>query len=185
MLEKKIVMLVCAAGILACGACFLPPLPQRPPPPPPPRLDLQGIQNIRVEVTNNSESHYLDSGNLAEAVANSINWRTKETGVSAHVQKEAGEGDAVLAITVLNETATPETTPKNGGATQWSFFIKTSATLTKQNGQVAWHETEAGSRFSRALAQDDPIAVWKDPSLQSGLSFALSRRMVYRMFYVH
>lgn len=186
MLEKKLVTLVCAVGILACGACFLPPLPQhRPPPPPPPILDLQGIQSIRVEVTNNSASRHLDPSGLAQAVANAINWRTKDHGVSAHVQKEAGDGDAVLAVTVLSETATPETTAKNSGLTRWSFLVGTSASLTKLNGQRVWHETEVDSRFNRSFAQQDPGLLWNDPSVTPWLSGALSQRVVYRMFYVH
>jgi len=58
-------------------------------PTPPRKLDLQGIQSIRVEVTNASEFHHLDPSDLAQAVANAINWRTRETGVNAHIQKEA------------------------------------------------------------------------------------------------
>jgi len=35
MVEKKLLTLAGVVGILACGACFLPPLPQHEPPPPP------------------------------------------------------------------------------------------------------------------------------------------------------
>jgi len=182
MLEKKLVTLVCAAGILACGACFLPPLPQHRPQPPQVQLDLQGVQSIRVEVTNNSASHHLDSSELAQAIANSINWRTKETGVNAHVQKEAG--DAVLAIAVLSEMATPGPILANGGTVRWTFDVKTSASLTKLNGQTIWHSSEAYSRFSRRFAATDQADVWKDPMLQSWLATSLSQRLVYRMFYV-
>ena len=185
MLAKKLVTLVCAAGILACGACFLPPLPQHPPPPPPRKLDLQGIQSIRVEVTNASEFHHHDPSDLAQAVANAINWRTRETGVNAHIQKEAGDGDAVLAITVLSETATPETTPESDGSTRWSFIVETSATLTKLNGQRVWHETEVNFRVNRSFAQQDPALLWKEPTLAPWLSGALSQRVVYRMLYAH
>jgi len=182
MLEKKLVTLVCAAGILACGACFLPPLPQHRPQPPQVQLDLQGVQSIRVEVTNNSEPHHLDPSELAQAIANSINWRTKETGVNAHVQKEAG--DAILAITVLNESVTSETTPANGGAVRWTFEVKTSASLTKLNGQTLWHYTEADSRFSRNFALEGHADAWRDPVLQNWLLASLSQRLVYRMFYL-
>src|ERR1035438_9069294 len=97
MLEKKLLTLACAAGILACGACFLPPLPEHHRPPPlPARLALAGIQSIRVSVTNTSESHHLDPSDLALAVTKSINELTNETGVSAYDQRYAG--DAVLEI---------------------------------------------------------------------------------------
>jgi hypothetical protein len=186
MLEKKLVTLLCAAGILACGACFLPPLPQRPPPPPPPHLDLQGIQSIRVEVTNNSESHHLDPSDLAQAVANSINWQGKETRVDVHVQKEACDDDAVLAIVIVNESAALGATAAKGDPNkEWLFEVKISATLTRKDGQVVWSETDSGPRFSRKLAQTDPAEVWNDPIVRNSLTLALGNRLVYRMLYVH
>lgn len=49
MLEKKLLTLASAAAIVACGACFLPPLPQHPPLPPPVRSALQSIHRVREE----------------------------------------------------------------------------------------------------------------------------------------
>ena len=54
MFEKKMLTLCCAIGILAFGACFLPPLPQRQPPPPPIRSGLRGLSNVEVAVANQS-----------------------------------------------------------------------------------------------------------------------------------
>jgi hypothetical protein len=186
MLEKKLVTLACAVGILSCGACFLPPLPQRPPPPPPlQQLDLQGIQSIRVEVTNDSESHHLDPSELAQAVANSINWRNRETGVNAHVQKEAGDGDAILAVAIVNENATSGQPAAANRDEEWFFQITATAVLTKHDGQVVWSETNGVLQFSRKFTQKDPAELWNDPIVRNWLALAVGNRVTYRMLYLH
>ncbi len=179
MLEKKLVTLASAAGILACGACFLPPLPQHRPPPPV-RIGIEGIQSIRVEVINASTTHRLDPAGLAQQVASTINEHPWNTKINAHVGKEDGEGDAVLEISVLSETIDAETPAKPGNV---RFVIKDSATLTRQDGALVWRETEAGSSIARNVAEGDPADAWKNPALVDGVDKALSNRLVFRMFY--
>jgi hypothetical protein len=181
MFEKKLLTLAGAAGILACGACFLPPLPPLPRPPRPPHIYLQGIQNIRVEAANVSPAHHLDPSGLAQAVANSIELRARDTGVNAFAQNEAGAGDAVLEITVLGESVTPS--PTNGA--NISFLIDISATLTRQDGAVIWRETDARYPFSYSLTPDQSADAWQNASLRTWLTNVLGNRIVYRMFYGH
>ena len=188
MLEKKLVTLMCAVGILACGGCFLPPLPEhRPPPPPQPlEIDLQGVHDIRVHVTNVSESHHLDPSELAEAVANRINEQAWRTRVNARIDKEPGYGDAVLEIAIVSENATPGTAAGNDGPGKvWFFQVKTTSTLAKLNGAVLWTESDGGPGFSRKLASQDAADVWTDPAVSHPLILAVGNRLVYRMVYVH
>ena len=178
MVEKKLITLACAVRILVCGACFLPPLPEHQPPPPPlPRLALAGIQSIRVSVTNTSESHHLDPLDLARAVTKSINEQANETGISAYDQIYAG--DAVLAITVLSESATPSTT----GDKKVSFLIDISATLTRQDGAVIWRETDAAYPFSYNLTSDHSEDAWQNAFLRTWLTNMLGTGLVHRMFH--
>jgi hypothetical protein len=135
MLEKKLLTTACAAAILACGACFLPPPAYRPPRGP----DLRGVQSIRVEAENVSDSHHLDPSSLASAVATRINDLAGETRVAASSQKEAGVAQSVLHFSVLSESMSPY----GSGKGELLFKITISATLTKPNGEVAWQVARA------------------------------------------
>jgi hypothetical protein len=176
MVEKKLITLACAIGILACGACFLPPMPYHPLPP---HLELQGIQSIRVEAANVSESHHLDPPVLANAVANSIELQARETGVSAYDRRYAGVGAAVLQINVLSESATTSLSSDK----RLSVVINVSATLTRQDGQVIWRETDAPYRFGYNLRPDDSEDVWQSAFLRTWVTNLLGTELVHRMFY--
>jgi len=178
MVEKKLLTLACAAGILACGACYLPPEPYRPPPP---RIELQGIQSIRVAAANVSELHHIDPSSLAQAVANSVELRARETGVNATAQGSAGPADAVLAITVLSESAILSLSSNK----RLSLLINISATLTRQDGVVIWRETDIPYQFSYNLRSDDSEDVWQSAFLRTWVTNMLGNRLVYRMFYGH
>jgi hypothetical protein len=176
MIEKKLITLACAIGILACGACFLPTLPEHQPPPPPlPRLALAGLQSIRVSVTNTSESHHLDPTDLALAVTKSINELTNETGVSAYDQRYAG--DAVLEIHVVSESSIT-IPPGNKGVI---FQVTISATLTRKEGDVMWRETNAAYPIACSFAPADSSNVWTEPIVRNWVINALSQRLVHRM----
>jgi hypothetical protein len=133
-------------------------------------------------VANASPSHYLDSADLSRKIADAINEQSWKTKVNAHVGKEAGSEDAVLAITVLSETVESETAARNGSMT---FHIKDSATLTRLNGALVWQETEAGNRIECDVAEENALDVWKEPGLVNGVDKALSDTLVFRMFYWH
>lgn len=190
MLEKKVMTLGCAVGILACGACFLPPLPERQPPPPPVRLDMQGIRKIRVEVSNNSESHHLDPNALGSWIEIRISAQARAAGVKAFSKKDPAstDADAVLRVTVLSETAAPErgtAEPERPDSTgideQWNFQVNLSAVLAKKDGQVVWRESDGEYRFSKNYPPLDGAALLRHPELQNWLTLAVGRRLVARM----
>jgi hypothetical protein len=180
MVEKKLLTLAGVLGILACGACFLPPLPQHKPVPPPIHNGLDGVQSIRVEVANASPSRHLDSADLARKIAGAINEQSWKMKVSAHVGKEAEDEDAVLSITVLSEIVESTPPAKTGLMT---FLIKDSATLTRLDGALVWQETEAENWITRNVAEENAMDAWKEPGLVDGMDKALSDRLVLRMFY--
>jgi hypothetical protein len=178
MFEKKLVTLACAVGILACGACFLPPLPQHAPPPPPVQLDLHGIQRIRVQVIDNSEPHRLAASDVANWVALRVTSQAKRANVTAFSQKEPANEDAVLQVTLLSETAAPQ--PNETGAA-WDFHVNVSAVLTKAGGQVVWQESDGVYEFHRASRPESVEELWKDPAIQNWLTLAVGDRLAYRM----
>ena len=183
MLEKKLVTLGCAVGILACGACFLPPLPQHEPLPPPVRLDLKGIQRIRVEVSNNSESHHLDPNALAGWIEIRINTQARGAGVKAFSQKTpaSADADAVLQVTVLSETLAPDRPESTDGGEQWNVQVSLSAVLTKNDGQVVWRESNGDYRFLRSDARVDAADFWNGPGLKNWVTVETGWRLVARM----
>jgi len=110
-------------------------------------------------------------------VTKSINEQANETGISAYDQRYAG--DAVLAITVLSESATPSTT----GDKKVSFLIDISATLTRQDGAVIWRETDAAYPFSYNLTSDHSEDAWQNAFLRTWLTNMLGTGLVHRMFH--
>ncbi|MGD0631919.1 MAG: hypothetical protein ABR987_21510 [Terracidiphilus sp.] len=181
MLAKKLVTLGCAVGILACGACFLPPLHE--PPPPPVRLDFEGIQRIRVEVSNNSESHHLDPNALASFIEVRINSQARLAGVKAFSQKDPASADAdgVLHVTVLSETVAPARPESTGGGEPWDVQVSLSAVLTKKDAQVVWRESDGDYRFLRSLSRANAAAIWKGPAVRNLLGSETAWRLVNRM----
>jgi hypothetical protein len=181
MLEKKLLTLACAGGILACGACFLPPMPERKPPPPPVRLDLQGIRRIRVDVKNQSPPNHLVPLQLAARVASEIIFQGRRLNVTAYPDSVSDDEDGVLQVIVLSETGTPGKKLSNWNGIEWSFDIGISAVLTKKNGQVVWRELDGGYRFSNNFAQEDEVDLWKEPPVLDRLTGDVGTRLVTRM----
>ncbi|MDR3752643.1 MAG: hypothetical protein P4K93_03385 [Terracidiphilus sp.] len=181
MLKKKLLTIAGVLAILACGACFLPPLPSHEPPPPV-RNRLDGVQNIRVEVTNASPSHHLDSADLARKVAEAINEKPWKTKIGAHVGKEAAGEDAVLFITVLSETEEPAPTAKTG---RMAFLINDSVRLMRLDGALVWQESGEENWIPYNVDAGDEADAWKIHGLVDGVEKALSDRLVSRMFYLN
>ncbi len=183
MLEKKLITLGCAVGILACGACFLPPLPQHEPMPPPVRLDLQGIRRIRVEVTNESQSHDLDPNALANWIEIRIDSQARRAGVKTFSQRDHAsvDADAVLKVAVLDESALPVRMRSNGSDEDWNFQVNISGVLTKKNGQVVWRETDGNYQFSHELTSLAAADILSQPDVRNWLTLAVGRRLVARM----
>lgn len=180
MLEKKLVTLACAAGILACGACFLPPPQQHPPTPPPVRRGLEGVHELRVEVANVSKSHRLEASALAAEVANIV--RAQSHGrITAHISKEAGDGDAVLRIVISNENATP--VPRPGESEMWRFEIGTAATLTRTGGALVWTASDQVIDLTQSPPGRTPENVWDDPGVTDRLLATIANRLVFPMLF--
>lgn len=178
--KKKLLTVAGAVGILACGACLPPPLPRHAPPRPPVLIRLEGIHSLRVEVVNVSPGHQLDPAALAQRIADRLNEQSSRMNiaVNAHVGKNVGGGDAVLAITILGETVETLT------PTKIRILIQDSATLTRLDGALVWRETEAGTSIARNVAEGYPADAWKDPGLLNGVEKALSNWLVFRMLVI-
>ena len=173
MLSKKLVTLGGALGILACGACFVPPQrPYHPPPAPPPPASLRGIRTIAVQVSNDSESRHLPAAELAAMVARNIGLLGSEPHITATTDG-AADPDARLGIEIRRETATPQPVDLN-----WAIVIEASSTLTARDGRVLWSEARSYTTARRFPAQD-PEQVWQNSQIRTWLAWTLANRMMH------
>ena len=172
--KEKLVTLACVLGILACGACFLPPpRPNHPPPPPPPpQPALHGIATILVDVSNQSESRHLNSSDLAVAVARDI----RLLGYSPHItalDKGAVDPDARLAVLIRNETLI-----RQQGPVRWFISVEALSTLTARDGRVLWSESRVFSSH-RQFPENEPDQVWHHIQIQNWLADNLAYRLMH------
>ena len=185
MLKMKLLTLACALGILACGACFLPPSQRNSNPSlPPTQIDLKGIRTIGVRVTNNSEWRHIDASALAHAIEVGINGYTKETGAKAFALTATGQEDATIEIAIQSENAILEAKPAPPGTSRWSYKVTISATLTKHDGTVVWQETNLPYR-SRPVSAANPVDVWNKPFFGDWVRYGIGSNLVFHMFNGH
>ncbi|MGA2649837.1 MAG: hypothetical protein ABSF28_04920 [Terracidiphilus sp.] len=187
MLRKKMLTVACALGILACGACFLPPLPEPSPrrsaPPLPVQPRWYHIHSVRVIAADVSDSHYLDSEYLAMNLADRINWMARGYGIRAFASNQPANEDAVLEFKVEKESATPWTAQSTQKVTTWSFSIRTSASLRDRNGQVRWLDEEPAILFRAGFPQDPSIDIWKQGGFNESLPEFLGDRVAHLALY--
>ena len=180
--QKQAVTLAGAIGILACGACFGP-SNYKPPPPPPIQIDLRGIHTVRVEVTDISESHHIDTAALAKRTYQVLNAYSKDTGVAAVEQRKPA--NATLNITLLDVLVVPDTPPTGTDVRRWSIQLRYSASLTSHDGVVLWSKSDFTKKFSgTGNATEDAEAFWQRasasyPWINNTLGFQIVRQMYY------
>ena len=181
-LQKKLLTFACAIGILACGACFAPVYRA----PTPPRLqlhiDLRGIRMIDVAVTDASDAHHIAAAVLAEEVVKVVNAYARETRVRANIPADGIKKDAELQITILGQHAIqlPQTATINQN--HWTSQMRVSATLTRRDGQLLWHESDCKLVIAVNEAAEDEASFWEKLP-QTWTAHRLAARFVHRMFY--
>jgi RNase P/RNase MRP subunit p29 len=140
MVKKKLLTLAGVVGILACGACFLPPLPQKKAPLPP---ALSSVHKIAVQVEDGTAGNLFDSVIMSSATASNFNRILMDYQVRAEAYNTVGHGDAVLRITMLNKTAS--CVPKGDGE-YCSIELIASYTLTAVDGRVLLSRPQESSK---------------------------------------
>ena len=185
MFKKKMLTEACALGILACGACFLPPLPAPRPtaPPMPVAPRWRHVYGVRVVAADVSDSHHLDGEDLAMKVANRINWMARDTGIRAFASRQAGSEQAVLELRVEKESATQSAASAAQKLDTWSFSIGISAMLTDRSGQVLWQDVEPAVLFQATFFRDPSIEIWNHAGIDDSLPQFLSNRVASRALY--
>ncbi|MGC2639381.1 MAG: hypothetical protein WA294_19505 [Acidobacteriaceae bacterium] len=178
MLAKKLLTLACAAGILALGACFLPPPAVHRPPPP--RIDLHGIRRICVTASNKSESHHLNARYLAPSIAASIDSRVDDRILRASAACESSN-DGALQIDILSESAAPQENPASSGSVRWSVAVTLNATLTDREGAVVWRADNFEFRSPAPLPGLDAESMWR--TREGQIEYLLANRLATRFLH--
>src|SRR5208283_1730683 len=116
--------------ILACGACFLPPLPQQRESLPAP---LASVHKIAIQVEDGTGSNLFDPVAMSSVTVGEFDRLWAESQVRATVFNSGRPSDAVLKIVVLRKTAS---CAPQGNGEYCSIELIASYTLTAVDGGV-------------------------------------------------
>ena len=180
MRREKLVTATCALGILACGACFLPPPGPRATAPPR-RIDLGRNPEICVVVTNQSATHHIDPDVFARSIIDAINDGSKPRGLRARLCEGRGPGEALLQVSLLNETAVPRAYPQSSDFAWWTFMAKINATLAASDGAVVSHLTNEPFRSNGSTHVQNSDDPWLSPGAETWIRRGFSASLVRRM----
>ncbi len=178
MLEKKLLTLACAIGILAFGACFLPPLPQPKASPPP---VLASVHLIAVQVEDGTEGNLFDPLIMSKATARNFNELWKEFPLRAEAFSDGEASDAVLRITVLHKTAS--CAPQSKGKQFCSFEMIASFALTAADGRTLQSRPQESSKFGVWYEGDSLPENLNANPFRQGASYALAMTAGDVLFY--
>jgi hypothetical protein len=143
MLKNKLLTLAGVLAILACGACFMPPLSQNEPPPPPNRL--ASVHRITIDVEDGTGSNLFDPVAMSSVTVGEFDRLWAESPVRATVFNAGRPSDAVLKIVVLHKTAS--CTLQSNGKQLCSFEMISSFTLMAADGRILQSRPQESSKF--------------------------------------
>jgi hypothetical protein len=173
MLNKKLLTLACAVGILVCGACgmFDRPLP-------PPMTLFVGIHTVRVVVTNKSATHQIDADGVQQAIIKELNMPSNQTHMRAVPD---GDADCTLSLDILDEDARKSIQDPQRDGALWSFRALFSTKLTGKDGKPLWAKTkwpyESNFGFYRLHGRDITNA-WTEPAFRKEFNESLASQLV-------
>jgi hypothetical protein len=146
MVRKKLLTLAGVVGILACGACFLPPLPQKKVPLPP---ALSFVHKVAIQVEDATHSNLFDSRRMSESTAFNFNQYWTKLPVKALNFYAGVSGDAILKITVISKTVS---CPNKRNEMQFcTFEMSSSYALTAADGRILQSRPQESAHFREWL----------------------------------
>jgi hypothetical protein len=177
--RRKLLTVACALGVLACGACFLPPLREPPPPLPP---SLAAVRTIAVQIEDSSAHDLIHEAPMSAAVASNFNRLWAEFPVRALPYVEAGRYDAVLKVTIIQKTVSGGST--SHGNQLWTFEILASLALTASDGRILQSETNQRSRFGFSSKIGLAPGTWNSAPIRNQAAYALAMTVGDRLLFV-
>ena len=169
MLDKQLVTLGSAIGILAMGACFLPPSRSRSYPLPP---YLGSIQTIAINVEDVTGANTMKSESMSTETAASFNRQWSEFPIHAVPQRADAQSDVVLHIVVTQKSFSHLRSA--GNRELWEFQISSELTLTSKDGRILWSKPNRATRLSRWFAASAGMPSWNDRGVTRDVAYDLA-----------
>jgi hypothetical protein len=157
--RKKLLTVVSVVGLLACGACFLPP-------PRPARIHRLRSESVYVKVTDLSQPPMVDGDEFGRSVAQDINAKMHRP--TARFGGEVTPEDAVLQVFLLKEAAT--STFVRPGASEWTLTVTIYGTMTAPSGATRGQLPSRLHRWKGTLPESTPELAWRDPTVRDWLN---------------
>jgi len=178
MLKKQLLTLAGVLAILACGACFMPPLPQHHAALPP---GLSSVHSIAIDVEDGTANHLFDPIMMSKAAAGNFNNLWSEFPVRAEAFNGAGASDADLRITVLSKTASCN--PEGNGKQFCSFEMVASFTVRAADGTTLQSSPRKSSKFGVWFKGDSLPDNLNASPFQQQASYSLAMTAGEMLFY--
>ncbi len=169
MVEKKLVTLGCAVGILMCGACFLPPLNEPKPHLPP---ALVSVHSLAIQVEDGTGTSLFDPVMMSKATAGNFNRQWSEFSVRAMALSDGGPADAVLKITVLRKM--DSFNPGQKGRQFYPLEMVASFTVTAADGRILESKPEERLRFGVWFDGKSLPETWNSNPFRQEAAYALA-----------
>jgi len=169
MLEKKVLTLACMAGILACGACFLPPLPE-----PKPRLPpaLASLHRIAIQVEDNTGDNLFDPVVMSRATASNFNRLWSGFPLHADSFGPSGLSDGTLRISVIRKSVS--CSPQRERKQFCTIDMGISFTVKAADGRILQSEREQRSTFGLSLRAMSLPVTWNSDPFRQEAAYALA-----------
>ena len=180
MLRPKVLTVAAVLGILACGACFLPPLPQPKRKLPP---YLAGVHTVAIQVEDLSTSDPFDSGAMSTATAASFNRLWTDFPVHAEPLHSVNTADATLHIAILYKYKSASLSRGPDGGEVWDFQIAANFTLMARDGRLLWQQFGKTRNFARWFQAAPTPSLWNSREVVNGATYNLALTAGEGMFY--
>lgn len=178
MFEKKLLTLAGVVGILASGACLLPPLPQKKASLPP---VLASVRRITIQVEDGTSGNLFDPLILSNATAGNFNQLWKDFPVRADAINVGESSDAALRITVHRKTVSCKPESKKGLFCSYEMII--SVTLTATDGTILKSRQQVSSKFGLWYHDDSLNENLNANPLRQQASYSLAMTAGETLFY--
>lgn len=148
-------------------------------PPPPVLRPFAGVRSVQVTVANASSSHRLVPAYVAEGLVKQLNGHSN--GQLAFAAADTTKADAVLAISLLEESGRLTHADLQSDRVTWKFRVKFSATLTPTDGQIILSrpmQSVSAELSWTGFTKAGATPGWNEPPTREDLVLGMGDRLI-------